>query len=56
MSDSIPIEKIPPRTKENFYETFKDTLNLTPSNLDDKYHFYLNHPWNKKHTFKKETK
>lgn len=46
MSDVPQINKQPPRTKDNFYETFKELLNLTPANLDAKYQFYLTHPFN----------
>lgn len=56
MSDAPQILKQPPRSKDNFYETFKDLLNLTPSNLDAKYQFYLTHPDNIKHAFTKDTK
>lgn len=52
MSDLPQIERIEPRSKDNFFETFKDILHLTPANLDEKYSFYLNHPENIKHTFK----
>ena len=51
MADAPQISKQPPRTKENFYETFKDILSLTPSNLDAKYQFYLTHPDNIKNVF-----
>lgn len=56
MSDAPLITKQPPRSKENFYETFKDILSLTSSNLDAKYQFYLTHPLNIKNAFPKETK
>lgn len=56
MSDAPQIHKQAPRSKENFYETFKDLLSLTPSNLDAKYQFYLTHPLNIKNVFPKEPK
>lgn len=53
MSDTPKPIKQPPRTKENFFETFKDLLGLTSSNLDAKYQFYLTHPFNIEHVFEK---
>lgn len=53
MSDTPKPIKQPPRTKENFFETFKDLLGLTSSNLDTKYQFYLTHPFNIEHVFEK---
>jgi hypothetical protein len=54
MSEAMPIAKIQPRSKEDFYETFKELLHLTPANLDDKYNFYLTHPWSITNTFQQE--
>lgn len=56
MSDIPQIQRQAPRSKENFYETFKDLLSLTPANLDAKYQFYLTHPLNIKNAFTKATK
>ena len=56
MSDTPQISKHTPRSKENFFETFKDLLSLTPVNLDAKYQFYLTHPWNLKNAFIKAPK
>jgi len=56
MSDTPQILKTAPRTKDNFFETFKDILSLTQSNLDAKYQFYLTHPWNIKNAFVKASK
>ena len=53
MSDTPQINKQPPRTKENFYETFKDLLGLTQANLDAKYQFYLTHPFNIANVFER---
>ncbi len=56
MSDTPQIAKRTPRSKEDFFETFKDLLSLTPTNLDAKYQFYLTHPWNIKNAFIKAPK
>ena len=52
MSDAPKIEKIEPRSKEEFYSKFKQVLGLTEANLDDIYQKYLNNPHNKKTVFK----
>ena len=56
MSDAPTILKMKPRSKEDFYNTFKELLGLTEANLDAKYQFYLTHPENIKNAFIKDTK